>query len=348
MIITHADADGWSSAGIFLLTEESKKNKEEIQSVRYATVRYINILLSQLKSQKPCKLYIFDLNADDVKKYERLLIDLAKKGFKITLIDHHIVYPSFDQAIEENGINVRRDTSMCCSELVYRQFKDQIDIKDMKKAEFLMCLGAIGDKRITEFIQERMSQFRWEKLFDLYAVLVAGIRDGHEFLKRILEEMDKDGIGFTKKIYNRATRKRFWIEKIKKEVIDNYEEVYENIAVIHIFKKYIGLSAGVLVDLSHIDYAIAIGDRPPYQSLNRVLLFFKNLFKPIFSRRKKKDDSMVRISIRSTKPVNKILRKVAKSCDGFGGGHKYACGARIPKDRLNFFIKRFINEIKNI
>ena len=345
MIITHGDADGWCSAGIFLLTDIGKK--EKIELTRYATVRYINILLKQLLThQDPCKIYIFDLNSDNSENYKNLLIKLSKKGFQITLYDHHPIHSSFDKAIEENGVKVIRDISVCCSELVYREFKDDFTIKDQNKAEFLMCIGAIGDKRITKFVQEKMYTYRWEELFDLYAVLVAGIRDGHDFLNSVLKEKDKNGIGFTKKIYSRATRKRFWLEKIKSEVLKNCEKIDNRVYIIHIFKKYIGLAAGFLIDQSDIDYAIAIGDRSPTSALNQSILFFKEIFGSIFKRKKSKDDKMVRISIRSNKSINKIITKLAKSSGGHGGGHKFACGARIPKNKMNFFLKSFMKEIK--
>lgn len=349
MIITHADADGWCSAGIFLLTDVSKMDNESIDTIRYATVRYVIILLKQiLHNQRPCKIYIFDLNADNTKKYRDLLIQLSKRNFEITLIDHHIVPDKykFDQTLKNNGINVIRDTSMSCSELIFREYKDLIKKRKYDKAFFLMCIGAIGDKRVTNFIQEKLNSFRWENLFDVYAVLVAGIRDGKEFLRSVLWEKDKDGVGFTKKIYQRATRKRFWIEKIKKDVMKNLEMLDEGIYVIRIFKKYIGLAASIMVDLPDVDYAIAIGTRSPSSALNKILSFFREIFRILFKRPIVKDEKMIRISVRSTKPVNKIITRVANSCNGYGGGHKLACGARIPRNELNVFLKKLINEIR--
>ena len=348
MIITHADADGWCSAGIFLLTKTSKKTRERIKTVRYATVRYINILLEQiLRNQNPYPLFIFDLNADDTETYKNLLIKLASKGFKITLIDHHIVPENFDKFLIENGIKVIRDTSICCSELVYRKFKDEIPKNEQNKAEFLMCIGAIGDKRITDFIKKKMFSFRWEELFDLYAVLIAGIRDGKEFLNSILIEKDRDGVGFTKKLYNRAARKRFWLEKIKRQVLNKYELINDKICVIHIFKKYLGLAASILIEELDVKYVIAIGDRPPDNIINKIILFIKQLLKPFFIKKNRpKGNKMIRISIRSTKPINNIIKKLAKDCGGFGGGHKFACGVRIPNDKLNTFLKKFVKEVE--
>jgi len=342
LIITHADADGWCSAGIFLLTDISKKYEENIDTIRYATVRYINILLNQiLKREKPCNLFIFDLNADDTITYKNLLIKLVKNGFRITLIDHHITYDSFDDEIRKNGITVIRDLSLCCSELVYKVYKDRINIKDRDKAEFLMCLGAIADKRVSQNITNRILKFRWEKSYDLYAINLAGIKNGYEFLRCILLEKENK----MKKIYERASRKRLFLEKIRKYVLKKFILMKNNVAVIHIFKKYIGLAAGILIDVPDIEYAIAIGDGPNIHPLAKLFLFLKSFIKPFLRKKEPYKDSMIRISIRSTKPVHTIVIKTSKLCNGFGGGHKYACGARIPYNKLNLFIKKFVNEI---
>jgi len=344
LIITHADADGWCSVGIFLLTEKSKKLGETLETTRYSTVRYINILLYQIiKREDPCNLFIFDLNADDTEKYKDLLIKLAKKGFQITLIDHHMIHESFDKKLIQNNIKVIRDTSVCCSELVYREYKNYIAIKDRDKAEFLMCLGAVADRRISPNIYERLLKFRWEKSFDLYAINLAGIKNGYDFLECILFEKEKK----MHKIYNRAGRRRIFLDKIKKEVLENMEIVDKKISILHIFKKYIGLAAGIMVDIPDIDYAIAIGDRPSPTAITRIFLFLKSIIGIFVKRSRKKDKLMVRISIRSNKPIHNIITKISKTCEGFGGGHKYACGARIPKDKLPLFIKLFIKEVSS-
>ena len=88
-------------------------------------------------------------------------------------------------------------------------------ITEKWKAEFLLCIGAIGDRLITPFVQKIINSFRREEIFDVYACLLAGITNGKEFIYSIFEEKDKDGVGFTKKLYYRAAKKRFWIEKLK-------------------------------------------------------------------------------------------------------------------------------------
>lgn len=340
MIICHNDADGFASAGIFLLS-----NKENLDDLRYSTVRYLNILLKRIHNiDPPQKLYLLDLNADDTDTFIQNLVKLRKKGFDITLFDHHQLAEAFDENLKSEGIQVIRDSSMSCCELMFHNFIDEI--KEKRKAEFLLCIGAIGDRLITPFVQKIINSFRREEIFDVYACLLAGITNGREFLYSVFEEKDKDGVGFAKKLYYRATKKRFWIEKLKAR-INNLQESVGSISIVHIFQKYIGFAASYLIDQDDINFAIAIGDGPP-DFRNRFYNFFQNFLDFIFRRKKKPKSDKTRISFRSKIPINTFISSISKKYNGFGGGHRFACGASIPRENLVQFLKETIREIKQL
>ncbi|MFX1298662.1 MAG: DHHA1 domain-containing protein [Promethearchaeota archaeon] len=339
MIVCHNDPDGFASAGILILAEE-----DYLDDLRYSTVRYINKLLKKLlKEKKSQTLYLLDLNADDSETYIQNLIKLRKKGFAIILIDHHPVVSSFDGRLKAEGIQIIRDTSISCSELVFNYFINKI--KEKRKAEFFLCIGAIGDRIITPFVQKVINSFRREEIFDVYACLLAGIPNGQDFLYSIFEEKDKDGVGFAKNLYYRATKKRFWIEKLKAK-INLLQESIGSISIVHIFQRHIGFAASYLIDQDNVDFAIAIGDGPP-DFRNRFYTYIQNFLNFLFHRKKKQKDSKIRISFRASKdPVNKIVTDIAKKYHGFGGGHEYACGASIPQENLVPFLKEIIHELK--
>ncbi len=340
MIICHNDADGYASAGIFLLA-----NEENLDNLRYSTVRYINILLKKLLSKNsPQKLYLLDINADDSDTFVQNLIKLQKNGYEITLIDHHQLANSYDDKLLSEGIQVIRDTSMSCSELIFHTFIN--NIKEKTKAEFFLCIGAIGDRLVTPFVQKVINSFRREEIFDVYACLLAGITNGKEFLYSIFEEKDKDGVGFAKKLYYRATKKRFWIEKLKAKV-NLLQESTESISIIHIYKRYIGFAASYLIDQENINFAIAIGDGPP-DIRNWFLNYLQKFLNFVFRRKVKQKDDKIRISLRSKIPINNITSILSKNFNGFGGGHKYACGASIPEENLIPFLKEIIREFKKL
>jgi single-stranded DNA-specific DHH superfamily exonuclease len=61
----------------------------------------------------------------------------------------------------------------------------------------------------------------------------------------------------------------------------------------------------------------------------------------------RKRDYNVLMSIRSKEiDINKILEKSLKDLDGFGGGHKTACGASVRRDQFEDFIKKFKEYLK--
>ncbi|MFX1299112.1 MAG: DHHA1 domain-containing protein, partial [Promethearchaeota archaeon] len=285
-----------------------------------------------------------DLNDDDSETFIHNLIKLRDKGYDITLIDHHQFAESYDKKLKMEGIQVIRDTKVSCSELVFQYFIKKIEEK--RKAEFLLCIGAIGDRIITPYVQNVINSFRREEIFDVYACLLAGITNGKDFLYSVFEEKDKDRIGFAKKLYYRATKKRFWIEKLKAR-INNLQESIGTISIVHIFQKHIGFAASYLIDQDNTDFAIAIGDGPP-DFRNRFYIYLENFLNFILRRKKKQKNDTIRLSFRSKIPINELISSISKKYHGFGGGHKFACGASIPQEELVSFLREIIREFKKL
>ena len=95
-----------------------------------------------LKNEKSQKLYLLDVNADDSETYIQNLTKLRNKGFNITLIDHHPLAASYDERLKDEGIQVIRDTSISCSELVFKYFIEKI--KDFLNADYNYKLREMG------------------------------------------------------------------------------------------------------------------------------------------------------------------------------------------------------------
>ncbi|MFX1449978.1 MAG: DHHA1 domain-containing protein [Promethearchaeota archaeon] len=325
MIIAHKDFDGFCAAGILILAELDK-----LENLQYATVGYINKFLKKIAiNEKPKQIYLVDINADNSNLYLKRLTDLALKGFEINLIDHHR-FP-YDDQLKAVGINVVRNTNICCTQLVYERFVQKLDESKKKKADFLLCLGANDDRLITPLVEKKMMRMRTETLFDVYACLMSGLHNGREFLSNLFYERDKNGVGFTKKLFENATNRRFILEKIKKDALAKHE-VIKNVRIVHAYTNYIGISASYLIEQPNTDFAIAVGDGQANISI-RFKDFIKNLF-----RRNFQIYTNVRVSIRSHKPINEIVSGLAKKYNGSGGGHALACGATIPIEKVNDFV----------
>lgn len=340
MIICHNDPDGFSAAGIFLLT-----GQEKLDNLRYSTVTSINKMLRKLLyNEYNQDLYLIDINADDSDTFFQTIIQLKRKGNSLTVFDHHQFSESYDAELSREGVTIIRDSSVSCSELLYKNYSNKI--KDKRKAEFLMCMGAIGDRMITPFVQKIINSFRREEIFDVYAYLLAGISNGKKFLYEILEEKDIADVGFTKKLYYRAAKQRFWIEKLKAK-INILKESTGSISTIHIFQPHIGFASSYLIDQDNTNFAIAIGDGLPALKY-RVWNYFLRILKFIFHRTSKRKNDIIRISFRSKVPINNLVSSFSKKYRGFGGGHKYACGCSIPKEYLIPFLKEIIYEFKKL
>lgn len=338
MIICHNDPDGFSAAGIFLLT-----GQENFENLRYSTVTTINKMLKKLLySEYTQELYLIDINADDTDTFFQTIIQLRRKGNNLTIFDHHQYSEAYDAELGREGVTIIRDSSVSCSELLYRYYSNSIE--DKRKAKFLMCIGAIGDRMITSFVQNVINSFRREEIFDVYAYLLAGISNGKEFLHEILEEKDIADVGFAKKLYYRAAKQRFWIEKLKAK-IDILKEFTGSISTVHIFQPHIGFASSYLIDQDNTKFAIAIGDGLPALK-NRIWNYLLNILKFIFRRTLKRRNDVIRISFRSKIPINNLISVLSKKYHGFGGGHKYACGCSIPKAFLIPFLKEIIYEFK--
>ncbi|MBW3011746.1 DHH family phosphoesterase [Candidatus Woesearchaeota archaeon] len=59
--------------------------------------------------------------------------------------------------------------------------------------------------------------------------------------------------------------------------------------------------------------------------------------------REKSDE--VKLSLRWNKNIVPVLEKALEGVDGYGGGHKYACGAAIKKNDFKKFIKQLKENI---
>ncbi|MBT3463381.1 DHH family phosphoesterase [archaeon] len=110
-------------------------------------------------------------------------------------------------------------------------------------------------------------------------------------------------------------------------------------------EKYEDLKSGVKVDDSNLLMYICPEDKTSFTSMlsNEILHFYPNKF--IIIGRKK--SGHYRISLRSKKyEVREIVDKALVGVQGYGGGHRYACGANIQEDSFDQFLNVIKEEIK--
>ena len=130
------------------------------------------------------------------------------------------------------------------------------------------------------------------------------------------------------------------LDKLEPEAAETAETDRDPVQVI--------LFAGHMIDQG-CDFAIAVGDgRPPLRFIVRDYL--KRIFSLGLSKNFKiwERQKFVRISFRTKKPVNETVQKLAREMGGTGGGHKYACGANIPTQNLDIFLRQIIFEFQKL
>jgi RecJ-like exonuclease len=106
---------------------------------------------------------------------------------------------------------------------------------------------------------------------------------------------------------------------------------------------------GAIVNKKNVAYAPSVSDLSAGVIVNFVLGISE---KPVAMVYRLKDDiNSYIISIRASKAckvhLGRIVNEVASNIGGSGGGHEKACGAMVPKDKLEEFIDAIDNTIDN-
>jgi RecJ-like exonuclease len=106
---------------------------------------------------------------------------------------------------------------------------------------------------------------------------------------------------------------------------------------------------GAIVNKKNVAYTPSVSDLSAGVIVNFVLGISE---KPVAMVYRLKDDiNSYIISIRASKDckvhLGRIVNEVASNIGGSGGGHEKACGAMVPKDKLEEFIDAIDNTIDN-
>ena len=298
-IIAHEDADGVCSASLLRMTDPT----------------------SRIFFSKPCSL-LRDLDQMDTRRdlavVDIALCELAKEPIvsrlsrwsgPVLYIDHH---PGTEASFSHhrNVKVVAGDVSS--AELTFGHLNSRL----RREAERVMLMGAIGDySDLTPLCVERLN--RWDKrsIF-LQAGFLCGAlevtRPDHEFHRQIVDLLancrppsdDSRIVGFAVKASELEEEFRRRVEKeAKKE--GRIGVAYDLHGPAGKGATYAGAATGSSIG-AYVDRDIRRGTA----------------------------DISFRVLDR-TMDMNVILRKIAPPLGATGGGHPYACGARVPLEKLD-------------
>jgi len=308
------DADGICSATLVKAAFDVSK----IILVDYASL--ISKLEKVAASGKVNQLFICDLGLSkrNERKFVELVGSIVDSGAEVTYIDHHDINKEIVQALKKAGVTLIHTVEECTSVQVYAKYKKKLP----DHAAFFAAMGALTDymegKPVASAIVPRFDrQFLMLESTALSYMISASQHDD-DFLLKIVDTL-------AKMKYPHDIKGGFeTAEKYVKKVADAVESIRESI-----------------VKLDNIAHAPSTVELSSSMVVNFVL---GSSGKPAAMVYKFKDDinSFV-LSIRGSADckvhLGRLTNEIASELGGSGGGHDRACGAMIPKDKLEEFIK---------
>lgn len=276
--------------------------------------------LEKLASKKIDKLFICDLGLSkrNEQQFVDILAKLAAAGTKVTYIDHHDISKETVAGLKKAKVTLVHTIKECTSVQAYRKFKKKLP----EGATFLAAMGALTDymeakPAASKIVPRYDRQFLMLEATSLSYMISASQKD-EDFLVRMVDVLAKGR-------YPHDVKGGFELaERYAKKVANAVETI-----------------RGGIVKLNNLAHAPSTVELSSSMVVNFVL---GSSEKPAAMVYKLKDDigSYV-VSIRGSKKckvhLGRIVNEVATNLGGSGGGHDRACGAVIPKAKLDEFIK---------
>jgi single-stranded-DNA-specific exonuclease len=257
------------------------------------------------------------LSKKNEQRFVELLSRIVGNGAKVTYVDHHDISKETIAGLKKAGVRLVHTVKECTSVQMYRKYKKKLP----EGATFLAAMGALTDymekKPVAAKLVPRYDrQFLMLEATSLSYMISASQKD-EDFLVRIVDTLSKGK-------YPHDVKGGFELaERYAKKVANAVDSIRSGI-----------------VKLDNVAHAPSTVDLSSSMVVNFVL---GSSGKPAAMVYKLKEDigSYV-VSIRGSKGckvhLGRLVNDVASSLGGSGGGHDKACGAVIPRERLNDFI----------
>jgi RecJ-like exonuclease len=314
------DADGICSATLV---------KAAFDLSKVILVDYANLITKLEKvaaSDKIEQLIICDLGLSkkNEQKFVELLAKIASGGAEVIYIDHHDIGKEIIQALKKAGVTLIHTIEECTSVQVYSKYRKKLP----DHAAFFAAMGALTDYMETKPVASTIVP-RFDRQFLMLestalSYMISASQNDDDFLVKMVDTL-------AKMKYPHDIRGGFEIaEKYAKKVADAVDSIRDSV-----------------VKLENIAHAPSTVELSSSMVVNFVL---GSSSKPAAMVYKFKDDiNSYVVSIRGSSDckihLGRLTNEVASELGGSGGGHDRACGAVIPKDRLEEFIKTLDSRI---
>ena len=313
--MVHGDSDG-VACGALSMQALSHVNDVKVYFTHPAG------LAEDLAHVKPGdSVFIADiaLSESHVAELISLLERVLDNGGSVIYVDHHPL--PLDLSVSDIPGTVVHDVGASASELVYRRLWPGLG----RLGERVALLGAIGDY-LDDTLWVRDALERWDKrhIYFEAGVLSQGLegsRRMYDFKREVVRHLASGALPSSlEKLLHRAAYQAARDEEMR-------------IFVEHHAKR-----------LGHIAYVIeppgSVGKAARYAMVSRGTLVGVAI-------ERRNDVAIMSLRApRSGPDLNRILRRIAKSLGGTGGGHPWAAGARIPWNRLSEFLRLLASELE--
>ena len=287
-------------------------------------VDYANLMTKLEKvvesDSKIDQLFICDLGLSKKNelRFVELLDKIASAGTEVTYIDHHDVSREIMQAIKKAGVTLIHTVEECTSVQIYSKYRKKLP----EHATFIAAMGALTDYMETRPVASGIVP-RFDRQFlmlesTVLSYMISASQRDDDFLVKIVDTL-------AKMKYPHDIRGGFEIaEKYARKVANAIESIQESIVKLDNIAhapSTIELSSNMVVN-----FVLGSSGKPA-----AMVYKFKNDIKSYVVSIRGSSDCKVHLG--------RLTNEIASELGGSGGGHERACGAVIPKDRLEEFIK---------
>ena len=268
---------------------------------------------------KPKRLFICDLGLSrkTEDKFVGLIKEIISKGIKVTYFDHHDIDDELRKKLKKTGVTLIHSVEECTSVQIYSKYKNKLD----SHAAFFAASAALTDYMECRPLASSIVS-RYDRQFlmleaSALSYMISSNQHNEEFLVKAVNTLSEMK-------YPHEIEGGFAIaERYAKKVSDGVRAVQ-----------------GSIVAKKKVAYTQSISDLSASVIVNFVLGISE---KPVAMVYRLKDDiNSYIISIRASNAcsvhLGRIVNEVASNMGGSGGGHERACGAVVPKDKLEEFI----------
>ena len=265
------------------------------------------------------RLFICDLGLSKKTqgKFVHIVKEIIFKGIKVTYFDHHDISAEVKKELKESGVTLIHSVEECTSVQIYNKFKNKLN----SHAAFFAASAALTDYLETRPLASTIVS-RYDRQFLMLeatalSYMISSNQHNEDFLLKAVDTM-------ADMKYPHEIEGGFDIaEQYAKKVAEGVRAVQ-----------------GSIVTKKNVAYTQSVSDLSASVIVNFVLGISEKPVAMVY--RLKEDIGSYIISIRAsnTCPVHlgRIVNEVASNMGGSGGGHEKACGAVVPKDKLEEFI----------